>query len=122
MTGGTALSPVMAAIYLFIFVSLVGTLLLHALGYIQTPGAPPWYEAYEVSYLIVTAVCAVGMAFRKPLALFAIAIVMVADVVIEISVLGEWDPVSIGVALMMIFFLLSNLKIRTVGSARAEKQ
>lgn len=98
------------AICLIIFVSCVIGLLGHASGTSLTPGAPPWYDTYHVSYLILQAACAVGMWFRKPLALFTLAIIVLIDVAVEILVLGEWDPVSIGVAAVMIYFLSGYLR------------
>ncbi|RYD47165.1 MAG: hypothetical protein EOP85_06010 [Verrucomicrobiaceae bacterium] len=89
--------------------SCVIGLLAHAAGSGSPPGAPAWYGPYHVSYLVLQAVCAVGLWFRKPLALVTLAIIVLIDVAVEILVLGEWDPISIGVAAVMIYFLSGHL-------------
>lgn len=111
----TGRSSFTTVICIIIFVSCVIGLLGHATGTSVTPGAPPWYDTYHVSYLILQAACAVGMWFRKPIALFTLAIIVLIDVAVEILVLGEWDPMSIGVAGVMIYFLAVNLRGRENG-------
>lgn len=110
MPSGASRPPLTAVICIIIFVSCVVGLLGHAAGSGSPPGAPAWYGPYHVSYLILQAVCAVGLWFRKPLALVTLAIIVLIDVAVEILVLGEWDPISIGVAAVMIYFLLGYLR------------
>ncbi|RYD41800.1 MAG: hypothetical protein EOP85_12130 [Verrucomicrobiaceae bacterium] len=107
---GAGRSPVITLSCIVILFSCVVGLLGHASGTGSSEGAPRWHGPYDVVYLIALAACAVGLWFRKPAAFFTLAIISLVDVVVEILVLGEVDPFSIGVAVVMIWFLWGRLR------------
>lgn len=84
----------------------LGTLVaLITLGSESNSRIASWYPAYNASYVLLQAACAVGMWLMKRWGFVGFVVLVTANLAVHFA-LSQWSPMAIGISMVICYFLI----------------
>lgn len=77
-----------------------------------------WYPAYNASYVILQAVCAVGMWFMRRWGFIGFVVLVAANLSVHFA-LSQWSPITIGISMVICYFLIRAMPSESTNTEQA---
>jgi len=97
----------------------LGTLVaLITLGSDSNSRIASWYPAYNASYVLLQAACAVGMWLMKRWGFIGFIVLLVANLAVHFA-LSQWSPMAIGISIVICYFLIRAMPSASTNTEQA---